>query len=219
MSHGVGISFTIHDELSVAYQPIWRISMRKAITIILAIMLISVNSWSEEDSYLEGISILGNKKVAYLSVAGHKIAVKEGEEIVVSEDVAVGRWQVVSIGRGSIRLKAKIGITTELRLDSRSPIQKKSDEESPEENELGEETPEEIPITDNETTPQESEVQPEHKIVRTPFGSFTVKKNVSLLPPIAAKSPPVADKIPLGHRLVRTPFGYFIVKDSELTDN
>ena len=190
--------------------------MLKAITFILLAMLITVNVWSEENNYLEGISILGNKKVAYLSIAGNTIAVKEGEEIVVSEDVVTGRWQVVRIEQGLIRLKTKIGIITELRLDTRLPVQKTD--------ELGNKIPPidetiKTPVTDtNETVPSPKKF-PDHKLVQTPFGSFTVKKNMSLAPSKPVKLPLIVeDKIPTGHRLVRTPFGYFIVKTPEPND-
>ena len=186
--------------------------MLKAITFILLTMLITVEVWSEENNYLEGISILGNKKVAYLSIAGHKIAVKEGEEIVVSEDVVTGRWQVVRIEQGLIRLKTKIGITTELRLDTRLPVQKID--------ELKNKIPsaDETPVTDTNETVPSPKILPDRKLVQTPFGSFTIKKNMSLAPSKPVKPPIIEDKIPAGHRLVRTPFGYFIVKTPEPND-
>jgi hypothetical protein len=224
--------------------------MTKAITISLLIMLITVNTWGDENSYLEGISILGNKKVAYLSIEGKKIAVSEGEEIVVSEDVALGKWWVVRIEQGSILLKTKVGITKELRLDNRLPeVEEKlvsplptPDTEQFSDSEILDTEMTEPPLIDEvETTEpplidevetmelpliEETETPPStdnteistkdsasHQVVRTPFGTFTVKNNV---PPTPDKLPPIAeDEIPPGHHLVQTPFGYFIVKDKE----
>jgi len=212
--------------------------MTKAITISLLTMLITVNTWGDENSYLEGISILGNKKIAYLSIEGKKIAVSEGEEIVVSEDVALGKWWVVRIEQGSILLKTKVGITKELRLDNRLPeveeklvnplptpdMEQFSDSETLD-TEMTEpplidevETTEpplidetrQPPLTDETETSKKDET--DYRVVRTPFGTFTVKNNV----PPPDKLPPIAeDEIPPGHHLVQTPFGYFIVKDKE----
>jgi len=216
--------------------------MAKAITISLLTMLITVNTWGDENSYLEGISILGNKKVAYLSIEGKKIAVSEGEEIVVSSDVTLGKWWVVRIEQGSILLKTKVGITKELRLDNRlpeveeklvSPLPTPDTEQFSDSETLDTETTQPLSIDETETTEpplidetettqppltDETEIskkdETDYRVVRTPFCTFTVKNNVP--PPIPDKLPPIAeDEIPPGHHLVQTPFGYFIVKDQE----
>ena len=92
------------------------------IMISLIILGFSISSWGEDSNYLEGISILGEKRIAYLALPGGKISVTEGDEITINEGKAKGTWQVVLIKQDSVLFKTHQGSTAELRLEHRSPL-------------------------------------------------------------------------------------------------
>ena len=184
------------------------------VNISLLMMLITVNtSWGEEESYLEGISILGAKKIAYLSIMGNKIPILEGETLPFGEGEAVETWQVVRIERKSVvLLKMNDGLVEELRLDSRLPVPATKEAEV----DLLQPLPDEIVAT-SPTNPK-NEVLPGYRTVRTPFGSFTVRDDTYPLPlnqPSPTKPTIAETEVPPGHHVVQTPFGDFIVKDQE----
>jgi hypothetical protein len=175
--------------------------IKATISISLFTMLITLNTWAQEEKYLEGISILGKAKTAYFVIDGHNISVHEGDEIQLTDNEAQSLWQVVRIKQNSVLLKTKAGITKTFYLNSRvSEDSQKTVENSPQE----------------EVTPSD-ELPPKYRTIQTPFGYFTLSEDTSLSP-----SPPFSDKpglseneVPPGHHIVRTPFGNFIVKDKE----
>ncbi len=190
--------------------------MLKAIKLIsLLAMLITPNSRAEEESFLEGISVLGDKKIAYLSIDGNKISIHEGEEITLSVDEAVETWRIVRIEQGSVLLKSENGLATELRLDSRLPTP---------ETEATEDQQQPFLVQEAETPPVKNtnnEVPPGSRVVQTPFGHFIIKDNTpsptspSIQP---LDNPPTMteeEEVQPGHHIVRTPFGDFIVKDTQ----
>lgn len=177
-------------------------------------MLITLNSWGDEESFLEGISVLGDKKIAYLSIDGNKISIHEREEITLSVGEAVQTWQVVRIEQGSVLLKSDKGLVTELRLDSRLPSPETEATEYVQQPPIAQETETPPVNTDNE-------VPSGSRVVRTPFGDFIVKDDAPAPTSPSIKpldnQPTKTDEaeVPPGHHIVRTPFGDFIVKDKE----
>ena len=208
--------------------------MIKAISVSLLAMLITVNAWGEGRNYLKGITILGEKKIAYFSVEGESISVSEGDEITVTQGEAAGNWQVIRIEQNSVLLKNDKGYSTQLRLDSQAPLPEKvvpplteeeeegieilSEEEINSEEKINhEENPtahDDAPIGDDELSVKE---EPEPVMLeKTPLPS---KQKTPPLenPPSTTKETEVPEEkeVPPGHRLIRTPFGEFMVKDRE----
>jgi hypothetical protein len=210
--------------------------MIKTMFVGLLAMLSIPNSWAEDEMYLEGISVLGKDKSAYLSMKGGKIQVHVGER--------VGSWKVARIEERSVFLTTDKGESTELPLYSRLPVsnnQENENEESPEVGDKGvvDKKEEERPPVSNAP-----EVPPGYRKVHTPFGDFVVKEeeatkitlsknpspvqdkatsvdNSSASPaasPPSDNSPKKAEEIPPGYHKVQTPFGDFIMKDKEVKE-
>jgi hypothetical protein len=167
----------------------------------------------QDESYLEGISVIGREKTAYLSIKGSKIPVKEGEKFTFSRDSGLGTWQVVRIKKDSVVLKAQgRDLEEELHLHTRLPL-----------SERGEKSHFQETTEANENTDDENPTM--YRLVRTPFGHFVVRDDA----PMTQTSAPKTDKssnsnttvtqsheeVPPGHRVVRTPFGNFIAKDEK----
>lgn len=179
--------------------------MLKIMMISLIILWFSLPSWGEEGSYLEGISILGEKRIAYISLPGGKISVHEGDEITINEGQAKGTWQVVLIKQDSVLFKTQAGSTAELRLDHRLPLPTPSEPSKP----LvvqpeGVSTDKEIPPI----TPQAAVLKkPEPNTQKSlPTGPVSTTANTSTPPPIKP------EEIPPDHQLVKTPFGNFMIE-------
>ncbi len=183
--------------------------------IILITLLFSLPSWSEESSYLEGISILGEKRIAYISLSGGKISVTEGDEITVNEGKAKGTWQVVLIKQDSVLFKTKAGSTAELRLDHRLPLPTPSEPSTansakplaiPEGENSGGEIPPVTPPEDIVQAPEaviQAEEQDSQESLPTELASTTADTST--------QPPPEPEEIPSGHQLVKTPFGTFMI--------
>ena len=198
------------------------------IMISLIILWFSLPSWGEESSYLEGISILGEKRIAYISLPGGKISVTEGDEITINEGKAKGTWQVVLIKQDSVLFKTHEGSSAELRLDHRLPLPVVNESATVNQdidNELattnqaklsvdkaGEDTDEEIPSLPPEDlppfTPKATVVDEEEPSTPTPSPAelATTAANTSPQQPIEQ------EEIPPDHQLVKTPFGTFMIK-------
>ena len=187
--------------------------------IILITLLSSLSSWGEESSYLEGISILGEKRIAYISLSGGKISVTEGDEITINEGKAKGTWQVVLIKQDSVLFKTKAGSTAELRLDHRLPLPPPSEsstahsvkplvttEEESSDGEIPPVTPSEAIVQAPEAVIQ-TEEQDSQESLPTELVSTTV--DTSTQPPTEP------EEIPPGHQLVKTPFGTFMINSKE----
>lgn len=188
--------------------------MLKVIIVSVVTMLFIVNTWgmeeSYEESYLEGISVLGTNKIAYLSIQGNKIPMREGDTFPLSEGDMVETWQVMRIKQGSvILLKMNNGLTTELRLDSRLPLPVSEAEAEMIESQQ--------PHLDDSKMSVKEKTFSGYRIVRTPFGSFTITDDTPIPPsqPLPAKPMITEGDVPPGHHIVQTPFGDFIVKDQE----
>lgn len=194
--------------------------------------------------YLEGVSILGKQKNAYVSLNGEQVVLQEGDEI--------AHWQVDNIQPRSISLVSKTGETRELSIHTQvaipaqAPILPDSDEsQMPQEAQL----PTETQTYQRPMIPDE-DVPPGHRKIRTPFGDFLVKEseltdeeNVPVDNPAPLTGPAAMttqeknptdrpkktidetgektlptiseEDVPAGHRVVHTPFGDFLVKDGQ----
>jgi hypothetical protein len=177
--------------------------------ISLIIIWFSLPVWGEESSYLEGISILGEKRIAYISLPGGKISVHEGDEITINEGQAKGTWQVVLIKQDSVLFKTQAGSTAELRLDHRLPLPTPSEPSlansaKPLVAQPGVSTDKEIPpITPQAAVLNEPEPNTQKSLPTEPVSTTA---NTSTPPPIEP------EEIPPGHQLVKTPFGNFMIE-------
>jgi hypothetical protein len=207
----------------------------KSLPVYLLTLLVIPNFVWGEDIYLEGISIVGTKKNAYLSLEGTRIVVTEGE--------AVGSWQVKQIIRKAVLLTSENGSKqTTLALHARLATVEER------ETYLEEDTvPETFIVEENEPAtfelqsvlpeiPQQAVVTDEeipdgHHKVYTPFGDFVVKdsavgennKPLKLDSSLQAKETtipstepleiPADGEVPAGYHKIRTPFGEFLVED------
>jgi hypothetical protein len=206
------------------------------IMLSLIILSFSLPSRGEESSYLEGISILGQKRIAYLSLPGGKISVTEGDEITINEGKAKGTWQVVLIKQDSVLFKTHEGSAAELRLDHRLPLPVANESATTKlNNELATINPEK-PIADNElaTTNPEELIVDEEPIVdneevsideeRPPLTATLIDENEpntqTSSPPepaatvanTSAQQPVEQEELPPDRQLVKTPFGTFMIK-------
>ena len=151
------------------------------------------------DIYLEGISILGVKKTAFLSVDNEKVEVVEGD--------AVSEWVVEKINQRSIFLRGKTsegskekGELKELALHSRLGENVVPSGES--EQVAAPAAPKESAIPQPSTVPQTFKppridpktVPPGHHIVSTPFGDVLVKDSVEVQMPSTPFAPPSTKK-------------------------
>lgn len=188
--------------------------MLKTVVISLLLIVFSSNSWGEEEIYLEGISVLGDQKNAYISMKGGKISVSEGDSI--------GIWQVARIEERSVFLTTENGEATELPLHSRLPLPETETEEEP--------SPKPQPETEQSEADETTlEIPPGYRKVHTPFGDFLVKEEqatqiTQTKPPAAAQKPvqapedlPTVETVPPGHRKVKTPFGEFLIEEESTT--
>ncbi len=214
------------------------------IMISLLAILLTFTVWGEETSYeetsyegnnyLEGISVLGKKKIAYISLEGGQITVNEGDEITLGKGHVKGTWQVVRIKQDSVLFKAKNGSTVELRLDSRLPLPPQVNLEPADQ----EKTPDLEPLEEAQTDLELEEVQMDDEIdpadldpthsdyqtMPTPFGELPVKDDEPITQADSPIEPmPITDnqtptpteeeaEVPPGHRVIKTPFGNFVVE-------
>lgn len=212
---------------------------------ICSLMMLTIPTVGAEEFYLEGITTLGAKKSAYLSVKGGKMTVREGESI--------GTWQVVRIERQTVILATDQGITTELALHTRfdnnssvptdmdhSPVMEAPVVETTDENTSSEEVaefsentslPAANPPTTLATATNHHGVPAGYRKVQTPFGAVLVEEKSMPKEPshpdspeTKASDPPSLNKIaddaiPPGQHRVRTPFGDVLIKDKPTTVN
>lgn len=193
---------------------------------LLALLVIPYTVWGE-DIYLEGISVVGAKKQAYLSLDGIRVVVSEGE--------AIGSWQVQQIIHKAVLLSTENGKQTTLALHTRLiPMEEKGAHLEvslpiPEEPVEVIVEPPPVPEIPQPQEISDEEIPPGHRKVHTPFGDFIVKEAesnpnvkslpVHLVPPEkeAETTEPVetlpAGEVPTGYRKIRTPFGEFLVED------
>ena len=179
---------------------------------------------SENESYLEGISVIGSEKIAYLSIKGSKIPVKEGEKFTFSRDSGLGTWRVIRIKKNSVIFKARgSDLEEELHLHSRLPLLEREKSHFQETTEI---SPNENTRDENNSLAENArdENNSLYRLVRTPFGNFVVRDDAPITPASAPKTYKPSntnttvtqqnhEEIPPEHRVVRTPFGNFIAKD------
>ncbi|EIJ42908.1 hypothetical protein BegalDRAFT_2042 [Beggiatoa alba B18LD] len=177
--------------------------------------LITMPVWAADTLYLEGVSILGSKKNAYISFNGGQVTVNEGD--------SVGTWTVVKIDSRLVTLAAGNGEVKELPLHAQISV----------------DTPpaaEQKPANTNVNVPfiPDDKVPAGHRKIRTPFGDVLVKDDNNTGTYIPSKaldgaSPPentipavpnatnngntTASPAVEGQRSITTPFGQLIVKD------
>lgn len=168
--------------------------MRYTIKIILLLMLVFSNASASETYYLAGIGVIGQQRVAYLSLPSGMISVQEGDHITIDEEDQAKIWQVKEIQSNAVIFKATEGSVAEFKLEFDGPL---STEETPATEESVEEV--EKVETEVEITEEES-VAPGYRVVETPFGTFTVKETEWLTQPPAttlpASPPPKPIEIP-----------------------
>ncbi|ALG67430.1 hypothetical protein [Beggiatoa leptomitoformis] len=162
-----------------------------------------------DNLYLEGVSILGSKKNAYISFNGGQVTVNEGD--------ALGTWTVTKIDSRAVSLSATNGEVKELPLHTQMSIETPTATPTPAQN---------PPVNPNLTVIPDDKVPAGHRKIRTPFGDVIVKDEpLDKLPkpqdtsqPAQNTVPPVPrsnEPVPEGHHKVATPFGEFVVKDEE----
>jgi hypothetical protein len=219
-----------HYYLNKLLPLLWRNTMMKNLTVCSLIILTVPTAWAEE-FYLEGITTLGAKKSAYLSMKGGKIAVREGESI--------GTWQVVRIEHNAVTLSTGQGVTTELPLHTRFESNLSSVEFPAASEEQQVETEDEklafsegmakfagnSQLQDSSTPPTtvDPSIPAGYRKIQTPFGEVIVEeKKILSVSPVAETGkvdlPRIADDaIPAGQRRIRTPFGDVLVKEKSPT--
>lgn len=174
----------------------------KTIIIYIILLFIMSKTWAieDEDNYLQSILIAGKQKIANFAINGEIISAREGDKFIVATQEVINVWRVISIQANSVKLKTASGIITELRLNHQLPNNDVIEQQT--------ENYESLP-------PSSLKVQPDYRLLETPFGQFTVKEE---------SKPPQNDekffideeeKVPPGYHLVETPFGSFLVKDEE----
>jgi len=198
--------------------------MKSKLTYALVLIMLSTTVVWAEGMYLEGITILGVKKSAYLAVDEGKVTVNEGDK--------VGKWRVMRIEERSVFLKTDKNETIELPLHSWLKPESEKDTVP-----KAEDTPA-LPETFERVIIPDDQVPDGYRKVRTPFGDVLVKDddanrsesesqakptgdapltNLSITPresSIVGKATNIPDdQVPLGYRKVRTPFGEYILKE------
>ncbi len=161
--------------------------MGRLTLITLFITTYSWNSWAQ-DIYLDGVSVLGDKKVAYLTIDNDKVDVEEGEE--------VATWKVSRIERRAIFLISPDGKETELQLQSTLQM--------PEEKTV--EATSAVPVIKDEDVPEG------YRKIKTPFGDYVILKDYSAPQPTeeSTNNTPIQTEpatTPETTEIVHTPFG------------
>lgn len=204
--------------------------MKSVPVCLFTLVIVPCWVWSES-IYLEGISVVGAEKNAFISWEGGKVRVSEGD--------AVGMWHVKQIAQESVLLTATGGQQTMLPLHARLEsveVTVPEDGFSPESDEIPENAaaveieapPEPVPSkTFQRHIISDEDIPPGHHKVHTPFGDFLVKDDpvtekpnqsvVNSLPPPPTVKPleiaPANGEIPPGYRKVKTPFGDFLLEE------
>ncbi|OUD15061.1 hypothetical protein TPSD3_05040 [Thioflexithrix psekupsensis] len=144
----------------------------------LLCFILPLPTMAQDDIYLEGISVLGDKKTAHVVVNGTQFMVKEQDY--------VGEWQVNQIEERTVMLSNEEGKISTLALQSRlTPV-----EETPADT-TG--TPTEPPANTAEVPASGEDIPEGYQKVRTPFGDLLVRKKEALdtaEPPPPAVNPP-----------------------------
>ncbi len=164
--------------------------------IISAALLLSAPTWAADIS-LEGVTILGSKKTAYLMVDGEKQAVKIGD--------AIADWKVTDITPRMVKLRNAEGVEQEVGLHSQEAMP-------------AEAAPANTPVENAAPTPQPNVPvdNPFTRAIQEGLKNGTIQEKPEI-PPAQRFQPRQIpdDQIPPGHRRVRTPFGDILVKEQQ----
>jgi len=139
----------------------------------------SASCFAEDTLILEGVSIIGSYKTAFLSVNGTKISLNKGDY--------AGGWRIEEVEPRLIKLRSDKGEAKELALQSRLSEVPPKQAETPQPNN-GDNNANNTPPADGEkdkNAPQpfqprqidDKDVPAGHHKVRTPFGDVIVKDN------------------------------------------
>ncbi len=196
------------------------------------ILFLSVDAWTEE-LYLQGVSVIGERKTAY--IISTTISQTEKAKITVNEGETIGKWRVVKINPKFVLLNSELGEEKQLYLHSNVPIQ--NEEPQTTGNNLKDKKFTRSVIPDQD-------IPPGYHKIKTPFGDFLVRQKEEVSTTISMDSEstksdsmedmstinnsgrfasvaPIekeAGKVDLspssfeGYRKVKTPFGEFILK-------
>jgi hypothetical protein len=163
--------------------------MRYVIKIIVLLMLVFSNALASETYYLAGIGVIGQQRVAYLSLPSGMISVQEGDHITINEEDQVEIWRVKEIQSNAVIFKATGGSAFKLELDIPLP----SSEEIPGADAAEESIEKVEEVETNAEVAEEKNVPPGYRVVETPFGAFMVKETewliLSATPPPASPTP------------------------------
>lgn len=195
---------------------------------LLCSVVMAHQVYAADDIYLEGISSVGEQRVAYIFVNKTKFSLKEGEQFT--------HWTVTKIGQRSIVLADAKGSETELVLHNRMPSEpapppvEKVEENAPP-------APAPTEPTEHKTdksadTPTTEDVPKGYRKVKTPFGEVIVQEEAAkppqeaqpvaptnpppqTAPPPPAKEPAKEEEVRPGYHKVRTPFGEIWLEDKK----
>lgn len=158
----------------------------KKLVLFLLMLSVATTTWAEEELFLEGISIFGTKKIAFLKLKGGKTIVKEGDRI--------AEWTVETIEPRSVLLKDKDGKTITVELHTNiPPLPPSMTTQVPNAAPPAMSGMQSTPVPANQGTTfqrpvvADQDVPPGHRKVRTPFGDFVVPEK-----PEAGMSPNTA---------------------------
>lgn len=165
--------------------------MKRFGLVLLFIGTYSCNSWAQ-NIYLEGVSVLGDKKIAYLTIDDEKVAINEGEEIAT--------WKVARIERRAIFLVSPDGKETELQLNTNLKVAEEKAAET-------------IVNVPNVPVIKDEDVPEGYRKIKTPFGDYVILKDYSA--PQPTEAPAEIPAIPATEAVesapdttvVKTPFG------------
>jgi|GEM_PF-6679142 len=198
--------------------------MKTILIICLSLLILPVYAEEiNEDKtfiYLEGTSLVGKKKTAYLELYGEKIRVNEGDYI--------KQWQVKQIDKRIIVLVNPTGEDMIVNLRIRTALPEKDLQQS----EINDKKISPPLPTDTLNGIKEAQFpipEAEHnttnfKEIKTPFGNFLVQQPIveeqsqqSIEPQTTIKPVTVnEDKtIPDGYIKVNTPFGDFLMREKK----
>lgn len=159
--------------------------MRYVIKIIVLLMLVFSNALASETYYLAGIGVIGQQRVAYLSLPSGMISVQEGDHITIDEEGRAEIWRVKEIQSDAVIFKATGGSEFKLGLDIPLP----SSEEIPGADAAEESIEKVEEVETNAEVADEKNVPPGYRVVETPFGAFMVKETEWL---ILSATPPAS---------------------------
>jgi hypothetical protein len=179
--------------------------MKFNLWLLCCVLMVNPVAAMADDIYLEGISSVGEQRVAYIFVNKAKFSLKEGENFT--------RWKVTRIGQRSIFLSDIKGKETELVLHNRLPPESldgiipvaamSAENSAPANSSTTPSQSDSQPENKSDKNPPVEEVPPGYRKVQTPFGEVVVKddKPTLVVPPtpreVTAEPTPPVEKTPV----------------------